>query len=43
MVYGGPTAKLQALQIEFGEIKQALTAAEETWLDAQSAVEAATK
>jgi ATP-binding cassette subfamily F protein 3 len=40
-VYGGPTAKLQALQVEFGEIKQALTAAEETWLDAQGAVETA--
>jgi hypothetical protein len=31
---------LQALQIEFGEIKQALTAAEEAWLHAQSAIEA---
>ncbi len=38
-VYGGPTAKLQALQVEFGAIKQALTAAEEAWLDAQSAIE----
>ena len=40
-VYEGPTAKLQALQVEHGAIKQALTAAEEAWLDAQSAIEAA--
>jgi ATP-binding cassette subfamily F protein 3 len=38
-VYQGPTAALQALQVEHGEIKQALTAAEEAWLDAQAAVE----
>jgi len=42
-VYQGPTAALQALQVEHGEIKQALTAAEEAWLDAQSAIEAAVK
>ena len=40
-VYEGPTAALQALQVEFGAIKQALTAAEEAWLDAQTAIEAA--
>jgi len=38
-VYDGPTAALQALQVEHGAIRQALTAAEEAWLDAQSAVE----
>jgi ATP-binding cassette subfamily F protein 3 len=40
-VYQGPTAALQALQVEHGEIKQALTAAEAAWLDAQAAVEEA--
>jgi ATP-binding cassette subfamily F protein 3 len=40
-VYQGPTAALQALQVEHGEIKQALTAAEEAWLEAQSAIDAA--
>jgi ATP-binding cassette subfamily F protein 3 len=42
-VYDGPTTALQALQVEHGAIKQALTTAEEAWLDAQSAVEAATE
>ena len=41
-VYNGPTADLQELQVRFGEIKRALTEAENAWLDAQTAAEAAT-
>ncbi len=37
--YNGPTAKLMALQLELGNLKQAIAAAEEAWLEAQSALE----
>ena len=40
-VYNGPTAKLQDLQIKHGEIKTALARAEESWLEAQAALEEA--
>jgi len=35
-IYQGPTAKLMALQVKFGEIKRAIAEAEEAWLRAQS-------
>ena len=38
-VYNGPTRDLMALQLEFGEIKKKIAAAEEAWLEAQSAIE----
>ena len=38
-IYEGPTAALMALQLELGELKQAIAAAEEAWLTAQSALE----
>ncbi|MGF1612257.1 MAG: ABC-F family ATP-binding cassette domain-containing protein [Kiloniellales bacterium] len=38
-VYNGPTAKLLALQIRHGELKQAIAKAEERWLEAQAALE----
>jgi ATP-binding cassette subfamily F protein 3 len=38
-VYGGPTAKLQALQVRFGALKQSIAEAEEAWLAAQAALE----
>ena len=38
-VYGGPTAKLQALQVRFGELKQSIAEAEQAWLAAQAALE----
>jgi ATP-binding cassette subfamily F protein 3 len=38
-VYGGPTAELMQLQLKFGEIKKAIAAAEESWLEAQAALE----
>jgi ATP-binding cassette subfamily F protein 3 len=38
-VYEGPTADLQALQIAFGEVKQAIAEAETDWLRAQEALE----
>ena len=38
-VYGGPTAKLQALQVRFGALRQSIAEAEETWLAAQAALE----
>ncbi len=37
-VYQGPTAQLMALQVKFGEIKRALDAAEDTWLQALEAL-----
>jgi ATP-binding cassette subfamily F protein 3 len=40
-VYEGPTAALQALQIEFGRIKQAIEEAEDRWLELQTALEEA--
>lgn len=40
-VYEGPTAQMQALQIEFGQVKQAIEAAEERWLELQTALEEA--
>ena len=40
-VYDGPTAALQDLQVRFGEIKRALTEAENAWLDAQAAADTA--
>jgi len=38
-VYNGPTAKLMELQLRYGDIKRAIATAEETWLEAQSALE----
>ena len=38
-VYDGPTAKLMELQLRFGEVKAALAAAEDAWLEAQAAME----
>ncbi len=40
-VYGGPTRELMELQLEFGEVKKRIAAAEESWLAAQSELEAA--
>ncbi|MEQ8354131.1 MAG: ABC-F family ATP-binding cassette domain-containing protein [Kiloniellaceae bacterium] len=40
-VYEGPTAKLQDLQIRFGQIKQAIDDAEARWLELQTALEEA--
>ncbi|MGD1878611.1 MAG: ABC-F family ATP-binding cassette domain-containing protein [Kiloniellaceae bacterium] len=40
-IYDGPTAKLQALQIEFGQIKQSIADAEDHWLKLQTALEEA--
>ncbi|HEY9539030.1 MAG TPA: ABC transporter ATP-binding protein, partial [Kiloniellaceae bacterium] len=40
-VYNGPTAKLQELQIKFGQAKQAIAAAEDHWLELQTALEEA--
>ena len=40
-VYDGPTAALQELQVAFGQVKQRLAAAEERWLELQSALEEA--
>ncbi len=40
-VYEGPTAKLQDLQIKFGQIKQAIAEAEDHWLELQTALEEA--
>jgi len=39
-VYRGPTAKLMALQVKFGEVKRAIAEAEEAWLQAQAGAEA---
>lgn len=38
-VYNGSTAKLQALQVKFGEMKQRIAKAEEEWLRAQAEME----
>ena len=38
-VYNGPTAKLMDLQVRHGKLKQAISKAEEAWLDAQAALE----
>ena len=38
-VYGGPTRDLMDLQVKLGELKKRLAAAEERWLEAQSALE----
>ena len=40
-VYEGPTAKLQELQIKFGQVKQEIAAAEDRWLELQAALEEA--
>src|SRR5262249_36231755 len=40
-VYGGPTRDLMELQLKFGEIKKQIAAAEDDWLSAESAHEAA--
>ncbi len=40
-VYEGPTAKLQELQIRFGQITQAIAEAEDRWLELQTALEEA--
>jgi ATP-binding cassette, subfamily F, member 3 len=40
-VYGGPTRALMDLQLQFGEIKKQIAAAEEAWLEAEGAREAA--
>ncbi len=40
-VYNGPTAKLQDLQIRFGQVKQSIADAEERWLDLQTQLEEA--
>jgi len=40
-VYGGPTRRLMQLQVEFGEIKKQIAAAEEAWLAAETDKEAA--
>jgi ATP-binding cassette subfamily F protein 3 len=38
-IYNGPTAKLLELQVKFGDLKRAIAEAEETWLEAQDALE----
>ena len=38
-VYDGPTAKLQDLQIRFGQVKQAIAEVEDRWLELQAAAE----
>ncbi|MGH7185154.1 MAG: ABC transporter ATP-binding protein, partial [Pseudomonadota bacterium] len=38
-VYNGPTAKLLDLQLKFSDLKRAIAQAEDTWLEAQSALE----
>ena len=40
-VSGRPGAELQGLQVELGEIRRAIAAAEEAWLEAQAALEEA--
>jgi ATP-binding cassette subfamily F protein 3 len=40
-VYAGPTAQLMELQIKHGKLKDALARAEEAWLEAERAIEAA--
>ncbi len=40
-VYEGSTAKLQELQIKFGQVKQEIAAAEDRWLELQAALEEA--
>ncbi|MGF1593434.1 MAG: ABC-F family ATP-binding cassette domain-containing protein [Kiloniellaceae bacterium] len=40
-IYDGPTAKLQDLQIRFGQVKQSIAEAEERWLELQTALEEA--
>jgi ATP-binding cassette, subfamily F, member 3 len=40
-VYGGPTNRLMQLQLDLGEIKKKIAAAEEAWLTAESQREAA--
>ncbi|MEO3429659.1 ABC-F family ATP-binding cassette domain-containing protein [Pelagibius sp. CAU 1746] len=40
-IYEGPTARLQELQIKFGQIKQAIAKAEDRWLELQAALEEA--
>ncbi|HEY9549096.1 MAG TPA: ABC transporter ATP-binding protein, partial [Kiloniellaceae bacterium] len=40
-VYDGPTAKLQDLQIRFGQVKQAIAEVEDRWLELQAAAEEA--
>jgi ATP-binding cassette subfamily F protein 3 len=42
-VYNGPTRDLMALQVKLGEVKKRIAAAEETWLESQAAVEAASE
>ncbi len=39
-VYHGPTARLMALQVKFGDVKRAIAEAEEAWLQAQAGAEA---
>ncbi len=41
-VYQGPTAKLMALQVKFGEVKRAIAEAEEAWLQAHADADADT-
>ena len=38
-IYNGPTAKLMDLQVRHSKLKQAISKAEEAWLEAQSALE----
>jgi len=38
-VYNGPTRKLMELQLQFGEVKKKIAAAEDAWLEAQAAIE----
>jgi ATP-binding cassette subfamily F protein 3 len=38
-VYNGPTAKLMELQLRYGDLKRAIAAAEEVWLEAQTALD----
>ncbi|GAB4391931.1 MAG: ABC-F family ATP-binding cassette domain-containing protein [Kiloniellaceae bacterium] len=40
-VYEGPTARLQDLQIRFGQVKQQIAEAEDRWLELQTALEEA--
>jgi ATP-binding cassette subfamily F protein 3 len=40
-ISGRPGAELQSLQVELGEIRRAIAAAEEAWLEAQAALEEA--
>ena len=40
-VYNGPTTKLKDLQIRFGKVKQDIAAAEDRWLELQTALEEA--